>query len=52
MEKAIQKAEYCHRNPVRRGLVRTPDEWRWSSFRWLELGNRRNEPLIVDDWIE
>jgi hypothetical protein len=22
-----------HRNPVKRGLVEQPDQWRWSSFR-------------------
>ncbi len=23
-----------HRNPVKRGLVDTPEQWRWSSFRF------------------
>jgi len=23
-----------HRNPVKRGLVSTPEEWRWSSYRF------------------
>ena len=50
--KVVQKAEYCHRNPVVRGLVRQPEQWRYSSFRWLELGGRDNEPLAVDDWDE
>ncbi len=52
MDKAIEKAEYCHRNPIRRGLVETADLWKWSSFRWLEYGNRENQPLLVDDWVE
>jgi len=52
METAIEKAEYCHRNPVKRGLVDSPDLWRWSSFRWLECNSRQDEPLQVDDWIE
>ena len=52
MEKAVEKARYCHRNPVTRRLVTSPEQWRWSSFRWLELGRRSGEPLIVDDWIE
>ena len=46
------KARYCHRNPVTRRLVRSPEKWRWSSFRWLELGVRKNEPLEIDDWVE
>ena len=31
--KRIEKLRYIHRNPVKRGLVRSPEEWRWSSFR-------------------
>ncbi len=26
-----ETVEYIHLNPVRRGLVRTPQEWKWSS---------------------
>jgi putative transposase len=52
LEKAVEKANYCHRNPVKRGLVKDPARWRWSSFRWLELGSRKGEPLRVDDWDE
>lgn len=52
LEKALEKARYCHRNPVTRGLVDDPASWRWSSYRWLELGSRYDEPLIVDSWIE
>ena len=25
--------EYIHLNPVRRGLVTQPEQWRWSSYR-------------------
>jgi putative transposase len=32
-ETRIEKLRYIHRNPVRRGLVVEPAEWRWSSFR-------------------
>jgi len=51
-EKAIEKARYCHRNPVTRGLVDDQALWRWSSYRWLELGQRDNEPLMLDNWVE
>jgi REP-associated tyrosine transposase len=27
------KLRYLHRNPVKRGLVREPGDWNWSSFR-------------------
>ena len=49
-EKIIAKARYCHWNPVRRGLVKDPARWRWSSYRWLELGCQEDEPIPVDDW--
>jgi putative transposase len=31
--KRIEKLRYMHRNPVNRGLVEQPDQWKWSSFR-------------------
>ena len=31
--KRIEKLRYMHRNPVNRGLVASPELWRWSSFR-------------------
>jgi putative transposase len=52
MAKAIEKAQYCHNNPVKRTLVKSPEHWRWSSFRWLENGTRDGEPVSVDDWID
>jgi putative transposase len=33
---------YIHRNPVERGLVARPEEWRWSSVRWW-IGERDGE---------
>ena len=36
--KYMEKLRYMHRNPVRRGLVRSPELWRWSSFRDYWLG--------------
>ena len=43
-----EKLRYIHRNPVKRGLVETPEQWRWSSFRayaFAETG-----PVVVNDW--
>src|SRR5450759_4194083 len=31
--KRIEKLRYIHRNPVERGLVKSPEHWPWSSFR-------------------
>jgi putative transposase len=50
MEKVREKADYCHKNPVRRGRVHAPEMWRLSSFRWLVLGARDGEPVKVDEW--
>ena len=30
--KRVEKLRYIHRNPVRRGLVEKPEDWKWSSF--------------------
>jgi putative transposase len=30
--KRLEKLRYMHRNPVKRGLVKSPDQWKWSSF--------------------
>jgi putative transposase len=31
----IEKLEYCHKNPVKRDLVAAPEDWLWSSYRFL-----------------
>jgi putative transposase len=31
--KRVEKLRYIHRNPVTRGLVTSPEDWKWSSFR-------------------
>ncbi|MHC4975389.1 MAG: REP-associated tyrosine transposase [Planctomycetota bacterium] len=33
-DELIEKIGYIHNNPVRRGLVEMPTEWKWSSARW------------------
>ena len=33
-ETTNEKIDYCHINPVKRGLTSDPSEWRWSSYRW------------------
>ena len=30
--KKMEKLRYRHRNPVKRGLVKSPEQWKWSSF--------------------
>jgi putative transposase len=36
--KRVEKLRYMHRNPVKRGLVESPEQWRWSSYRFYLLG--------------
>ena len=38
--KRVQKLRYMHRNPVKRGLVKSPEQWRWSSYRFYLSGER------------
>ena len=35
--KRVEKLRYMHRNPVKRGLVSSPEQWRWSSYRFYFL---------------
>jgi putative transposase len=37
-EKRVEKLRYMHRNPVTRGLVTKPEDWKWSSFRHYATG--------------
>jgi len=37
--KRIEKLRYMHRNPVKRGLVEAPEQWRWSSYRGYAFGD-------------
>ena len=36
-KKRVEKLRYIHRNPVKRGLVPSPEQWRWSSYRSYRL---------------
>jgi len=42
-----EKLNYCHKNPVTRGLVATAGEWRWSSYRYYETPDAG---LLRMDW--
>ena len=39
-EKRIEKLNYMHWNPMKRGLVDRPEDWRWSSCRFYRTGER------------
>jgi putative transposase len=38
--KRFEKLHYMHMNPVERGLVERPEDWRWSSCRSYQTGER------------
>lgn len=42
-KKKREKLEYMHANPVKRGLVKNPGAWMWSSFLFYDRG----EPGLV-----
>ena len=46
--KRAEKLRYMHRNPVKRGLVGSPELWRWSSYRAYALGERG--VVNVNEW--
>ncbi|MEG9432707.1 REP-associated tyrosine transposase [Terriglobus sp. ADX1] len=36
--KLLEKIDYLHRNPIARGLVLEPQDWKWSSYRHWQTG--------------
>ncbi len=46
-KKVIEKLDYIHWNPVKRGLVASPEQWRWSSDRYYSLGEEG--PVKIED---
>ncbi|MBZ5516642.1 MAG: transposase [Acidobacteriia bacterium] len=44
-KKRLEKLHYMHGNPVKRGLVTSPDQWPWSSFRFYYLGDPSVLPM-------
>ena len=39
-KKRIEKLNYMHRNPVKRGLMTEPQMWEWSSYRFYQYGEK------------
>ena len=48
--KHVEKLRYMHRNPVRRGLVESPEQWKWSSFRAYRYGETRPVRVRFQEW--
>lgn len=49
-QKRQEKLHYIHQNPVRRGLVERPEQWRWSTARHYLLGE--SGPVLVNERVE
>jgi len=47
--KVAEKLRYMHVNPVKRGLVSSPELWRWSSYRAFAFQERG---LVTLNWQE
>jgi putative transposase len=45
-KKKLEKLRYIHRNPVRRGLVLAPEQWKWSSY--LHYATGELGPVVID----
>jgi putative transposase len=39
-EKRLEKLNYIHWNPMKRGLVDRPEDWRWSSYHYYQTGEQ------------
>ena len=48
--KRIEKLRYMHRNPVKRGLVEHPEQWKWSSFRAYFYGEPGRVRVNSQEW--
>jgi len=49
-DKHIEKLRYMHRNPVKRGLVERPEQWKWSSFRSYFFGETGPVRVKFQEW--
>jgi putative transposase len=48
--KQVEKLRYMHRNPVKRGLVENPKQWKWSSFRAYRYGETGPVRVKFQEW--
>ena len=46
-KKRVEKLDYMHNNPVKRGLALTPEQWEWSSYRACALDERG--PVVLNE---
>ena len=49
-ETFVHTLEYMHENPLRKGLVRKPSDWKWSSARFYEFGEINIIKIDYPEW--
>ena len=47
----MEKLRYMHRNPVKRGLVERPEQWKWSSYRAYCFGESGMVRVNYQEWL-
>lgn len=50
-KKRVEKLRYMHRNPVKRGLTVSPEDWQWSSYRFY-ASNEIGPVRVNEGWEE
>lgn len=48
--KRVEKLRYIHRNRVKRGLVESPEQWEWSSFRAYAYREKGLVEVNFQEW--
>src|ERR1035438_6029367 len=48
--KHLEKLRYMRQNPVKRGLVELPEQWKWSSFQAYRYGETRPVRVKFQEW--
>jgi len=48
----INNIDYIHNNPVRRGLTKSAEQWKWSSLIFWEKGKNNKLKLDVPDYMK
>ncbi len=46
-DKVREKIHYCHMNPVKAGLVDSPEKWKWSSYNWYN--GKKDGTVFIDE---
>lgn len=49
-DKRVEKLRYMHRNPVKAGVVKRPEDYEWSSFRAYAFGE--DHPVMISCRLE